>query len=83
MTKIGVEESLTDVQQALAEQGYSVSQLRHAADISGVDFDFCVVTGLDTNVMGIQDTSTKASIIEANGLTANDIVNEIKSRLGQ
>lgn len=49
----------------------------------GVDFDFCVVTGLDTNVMGIQDAKTKASIIEANGMTANEIVQEIKSRLNQ
>ena len=83
MTRIGVEESLTDVQQALTEQGYDVSQLRHTADAANVDFDFCIVTGLDTNVMGIQDTTTKASIIEANGLTADEIVNEIKNRLNQ
>jgi len=83
MTKIGVEESLTDIQQALSEQGYNVSQLKHTADVANMDYDFCVVTGLDTNVMGIQDTTTKASIIEANGLTANDIVNEIKNRLNQ
>lgn len=83
MTRIGVEQSLTDIQEALTEQGYDVSQLRHVADASGTDFDFCVVTGLDSNVMGIQDTNTKASIIEANGLTANDIVQEIKSRLNQ
>ncbi|MBD3106897.1 YkuS family protein [Bacillus sp. AGMB 02131] len=83
MTRIGVEEGLTDIQQALSAQGYDVSQLRHAADAANVNYDFCVVTGLDTNVMGIQDTSTKASIIEANGLTADDIVSVIKSRLNQ
>ncbi|MGM9926915.1 MAG: YkuS family protein [Bacillus sp. (in: firmicutes)] len=83
MTKIGVEQSLTDIQEALTELGYNVSQLRHTEDANGVDFDFCVVTGLDTNVMGIQDAKTKASIIEANGMTANEIVQEIKSRLNQ
>lgn len=83
MTRIGVEQSLTDVQEALTEQGYDVSQLRNASDASGVDYDFCVVTGLDSNVMGMQDTNLRASIIEANGLTADEIVNEIKSRLNQ
>ncbi|MEH6942525.1 YkuS family protein [Bacillus sp. JJ722] len=83
MTKIGVEHSLTDIQDALTELGYNVAQLGHAEDADGVDFDFCVVTGLDTNVMGIQDTKTTASIIEANGMTANEIVNEIKRRLTQ
>ncbi|WP_042347396.1 YkuS family protein [Bacillus massiliigorillae] len=83
MTKIGVEQSLTDIQDALTEQGYNVAQLRHAEDAEGVDFDFCVVSGLDTNVMGIQDTKTNATIIEANGMTANEIVNEIRSRLNQ
>lgn len=83
MTKIGVEQSLTDIHEALAELGYEVTELRHAADAAGIDFDFCVVTGLDTNVMGIQEARTDASIIEANGMTANEIVNEIRSRLNQ
>lgn len=32
MTKIGVEQSLTDIQEALTELGYNVSQLRHTED---------------------------------------------------
>lgn len=83
MTKIGVEHSLTDIYQALAEQGFQVSPLRSVEDANGVDFDYCVVTGLDTNVLGIQDTKAPANIIEAHGLTANDIVQEIKDRLSQ
>ncbi len=83
MTRIGVEQSLTDISEALAELGYEVAELRHAEDADGVDFDFCVVTGLDTNVMGIQDAKTDASIIDANGMTANEVVNEIRTRLDQ
>jgi Uncharacterised protein family (UPF0180) len=84
MTRIGVEQSLTDIHEALAELGYEVAELRHAEDADGVDFDFCVVTGLDRNVMGIQDAKkTDASIIDANGMTANEVVNEIRTRLDQ
>ena len=83
MTKIGVEHSLTDIHEALLEQGYNVAPLRRVEDANGVDFDFCVVTGLDTHMLGIQDTKAQAAIIDANGRTANDIVNEIKSRLDQ
>lgn len=83
MTRIGVEQSLTDIREALSELGYEVTELRHAEDADGVAFDFCVVSGLDTNVMGIQNAKTDAAIIEANGMTANEVVHEIRSRLDQ
>lgn len=83
MTRIGVEQSLTDIREALSELGYEVAELRHAEDADGVDFDFCVVSGMDMNVLGIQEARTDASIIDANGMTANEVVNEIRGRLDQ
>lgn len=81
MAKIGVEGSLTDVQQALQEKGYNVVQLREENDAK--ECDCCVITGLDSNVMGNSTTVTAGSVIEANGLTAEDILREVENRLNR
>lgn len=79
MAKIGVDESLTNVQQALREKGYEVVELKNEGDSQNCDF--CVVTGLDSNVMGIQDTSTQASVISADGLSTDEVCSRIEERL--
>lgn len=79
MAKIGVEQSLTDVQQALREKGYDIVELKQEQDAQGCDC--CVITGLDSNVMGMSDTTTKASVIEANGLTADEICQQVEKRI--
>ena len=52
MARIGVENSLTDVQQALKQQGHEVVTLNSEQDAQGCDC--CVVTGQDSNMMGLQ-----------------------------
>ncbi|KHD84478.1 YkuS family protein [Heyndrickxia ginsengihumi] len=79
MAKIGVEQSLTDVQSALKEKGYNVVELKNEHDAQGCDC--CVVTGLDNNVMGIQNTIIKGSVIEARGLSADQICKEVETKL--
>lgn len=79
MAKIGVEESLTNVQQALRDKGYDVVELKQETDAK--DCTFCVVTGLDSNVMGMQDTMSNGSVIDANGMSADEVLQQIESRL--
>jgi glutamine amidotransferase PdxT len=79
MSRIGVEESLTNIQEALREKGFDVVEIKQEADVKNVDC--CVVTGLESNVMGISDTSLKASIIEANGLTADEVCREVENKV--
>lgn len=79
MARIGVEESLTDVLEALRDKGHDVVQLRQESDAQNCDC--CVVTGLDSNVMGMQDTFTKGSVIEANGMSAEEVCQQVESRL--
>lgn len=79
LAKIGVEQSLTDVQQVLREKGYDIVELKQAQDAQGCDC--CVVTGLDSNVMGMSNTITSASVIEANGLTADEICQQVERRI--
>jgi hypothetical protein len=79
MAKIGVEQSLTNVQEALKERGHEVVPLRQESDAKGCDC--CVVTGQDSNVVGIQNTVTSGSVIEASGLTAEEVCQAVEARL--
>jgi hypothetical protein len=79
MTKVGVEQSLTNIQQALREKGYDVVELKQESDANGCSC--CVVSGLDSNVMGMHDSYTKGSVIEANGLTADEVCQQVESKL--
>jgi len=79
MAKIGVEQSLTDVQEALKERGYAVIPLRSEQDAKGCDC--CVITGLDANVTGIQNIVASGPVIEASGLTAEEICQKIEQKL--
>ncbi|MDG5789499.1 YkuS family protein [Evansella sp. AB-P1] len=81
MAKIGVEQSLTDVQQALQERGHEVVSLQQEQDAAGCDC--CVITGQDENMMGMQDTSTEGSVINAHGMTAEEICQQVDSKVNQ
>jgi hypothetical protein len=79
MARIGVEQSLTNVQQALRERGHDVVELRQESDVNGCDC--CVTTGIDSNIMGIQNTVTQAPVIEANGLSAAEVCEQVERNL--
>lgn len=81
MAKIGVEQSLTDVQQALQEKGYQIVQLKEENDAAGCDC--CVITGQDRNVMGIQNAVTNGSVIQASGMTAEEICREVEQKVSK
>ncbi|WCK53575.1 YkuS family protein [Aneurinibacillus sp. Ricciae_BoGa-3] len=79
MAKIGVEQSLTDVKDALQSRGYQVTELARAEDARGCDC--CVITGLDQNMMGIQNIAVDGPVINAHGLTAEQVCREVESRI--
>ncbi|WP_209123680.1 YkuS family protein [Alkalihalobacillus sp. BA299] len=79
MPRIGVEQSLTDVQQELQSRGYDVVQLKQEQDAQGCDC--CVITGQDQNMMGIQNAVTAGSVISAQGMTAEEVCQQIEQKL--
>ncbi|WP_027415967.1 YkuS family protein [Aneurinibacillus terranovensis] len=79
MARIGVEQSLTDVRQALESRGYQVVTLKQENDAKNCDC--CVITGSDKNVMGYHNVVTNGSVIDARGLTAEEICKQVESRL--
>jgi hypothetical protein len=81
MPKIGVEQSLSDVTAALQQKGYDVVQLKNESDANGCDC--CVITGQDNNVMGISNAVTAGSVIQASGLTAEQICQEVENKFNR
>ncbi|GGH72110.1 UPF0180 protein [Compostibacillus humi] len=79
MARIGVEESLTHVKQVLIEMGHEVVDLRSESDAAGCDC--CIVTGMDENVMGIQDASIGGPVINAHGYSAEAICQMVDEKL--
>lgn len=80
MKKVAVEKGLKPIKNYLENQGYSVKEFddrKKTAPNFLKKFDAVVVTGESNNSLGIQDTITKTSIISADGMTPEDIKNQI------
>ncbi|MDI6707187.1 MAG: YkuS family protein [Bacillota bacterium] len=75
--KIGVEDTLGQVKQYLTEKGYEVKSLRD----NPKSYDAIVVSGQDEDFMGIQDTMTKVPVIDARGLTSEQVYDRLKMSL--
>ncbi len=78
MAKIAVEDTLNDVKQALQNEGLEVVGMTNA---NAGDCACCVISGQDENMMGMADAVTNASVINAEGMSTSDIVNQVKSRV--
>ena len=76
--KIAVEHSLTDVVDYLKEKGFDVESLDNSRDLNR--FDAIVVTGQDSNILGIEDTETKTPVIKARGQSAELVYDQILRR---
>ena len=83
MKKVAVQKGLSPVKNYLENSGYSVKEFdssNKTADNYLDKFDAVVVTGESENIMGMEDTTTSASIINADGMTPEDIKNEIERK---
>lgn len=74
-----MEQSLTNVSEALKNKGYDVVTLKNELDAKNCDL--CVITGQDENVMGIQNIVSEGSILNASGLSAEEVCQEVENRL--
>ncbi|CDQ40273.1 MULTISPECIES: YkuS family protein [Virgibacillus] len=79
MARIGVEETLTDVKQALTEMGHEVVDLRNEDDAAYCDC--CIISGQDKNVLGMTETQISGAVINANGFNAEDVCNMVNDKL--
>ena len=82
MKKIAVQKGLGPIKNQLENEGYSVKEFddrKKSAKNYLNKFDAVVVTGESQNVMGIADTSTPTTIINADGMSPQDVSSLIES----
>ncbi|MBZ4687637.1 MAG: hypothetical protein PWQ96_29 [Clostridia bacterium] len=77
---IGLDKDLSRMRQALEQEGYNVVDLQDN-NINSVDA--IVVCGMENNLLGMEETKTKAAVIDSSGKTAEEIIADIKNSLPQ
>lgn len=77
MPRVAIEDSLQQVKEYLQGKGYEVTNLNQQNN----NVDAIVISGQDEDMLGIQDISTNAPVIDARGLTAEDIYQQLANRL--
>lgn len=80
MKKVGIEKPLSNVKRYLESKDCSVELLESNNKESQRalnKFDAIVVTGADSNLMGMQDVMTTTNVISAQGKTEDEIYNEV------
>jgi len=72
-----VEENLGNVKAVLQERGFDIVSVdRMSSDVQAV-----VISGMDENLMQIQDRVVGAPVISAAGRTAEEVLAEIQRRI--
>lgn len=80
MKKIGIEQGLSNVANYLTKEGYSVEVLSGFIDnnLSKLDgLDVIVTSGLNTDMMGQSATETRTPVVNADGLSPQEVKNMI------
>jgi hypothetical protein len=73
MARVAVENSLSNIKDALRNNGHEVTDMSGNLDAC----DCCVISGEDKDVMGMADRAAKASVINAQGMTADEVVRRV------
>lgn len=71
---IAVDDQISGVRRALEEMGYQVQDLSEGCEQAAA----VVVSGMDDNLMGVQDRLTDAPVIRAAGRDIDEIVADVR-----
>ncbi len=75
--RVIVEDELGNIKSALQEKGFEVLGMNALSQ----NPDAVIVSGMDDNLMGMQDIQVDAPIISARNLDANQIIDELNRRM--
>lgn len=76
---VAVEDELSNVVQELKNRGYQVVSMD---DPRWRDAEAVIVRGTDKNFLGMHEPSGGFPVIDASGLTAQEVVRAVEDRLG-
>lgn len=80
--KVGVESDLSNVKRYLEDNDVNVKEFnskKMGSSWTMNRYDAVVISGTDANIMGIQDAIGKARVIDASGMTPEEVYNQIIS----
>lgn len=80
--RVAVEKGLEAVGDYLQHQGFDVIQFQ-ADQTDTMDCDCCVISGMDKNVAGIEDVAFQGSVINADGMTPEEVGEKVRERVGE
>jgi len=80
MQKIAVQKGLTPVQEFLSDHGYDVEifEVNNHLEAQSDEYDAIILSGLSINSLGINETTTTAPVIDATGMTPEEIHEQIQ-----
>lgn len=76
--RVAIEPNLTNVKDYLEDQGCECVTLDASNGDNLSIFDAIVITGQEDDILGIEDTNIDAVIIEASGMTPEEVYEEIQ-----
>jgi len=81
--KIAIEPDLTPFKDYLNGKGYNVEQISYdeVPPAEANKYAAFIVSGMNTEFMGISDTNSKAVVIDVKGMTPNQVYNQLKSQI--
>lgn len=74
---IAVSASLGNVRAAFKDAGYDVVDIEEARGRA----DAVVISGIDTDMSGVQAISTEVPVLDATGKSAEDVLAEVEARM--
>lgn len=77
--KVAIEANLSNIRNYLSQQGYECVQLNEQ-NATAQGCDAIVISGADNNIMGIQDVVAKCPVINADGLTPQDVADRLQQQ---
>ncbi len=75
MHKVAIEDTLQNVKEYLVSKGYDVVNL----DQQTSHVDAIIISGQDKDVLGMEDITTSAPVINAEGLTPNEVYQRLSN----
>lgn len=78
--KVAIESDLQNVKDLFTKEGYIVDEIdeNQAEKISGKDYEAIIVSGGSINFLGNENTSTSSPVINAEGLSPQEIYNMVQ-----
>lgn len=82
--RVAIENTLGSISNYLSEKGYEVVQLDPHTQ-SGIELKNCdavVIAGMDDNLMGMTTIKTESPVIDAKGMSPQDVLNQLQHTIG-